>query len=58
MSKDHRNGGKQQHGNSRAAYFASRKLWRAAENKRRRIEKAARDTAKKRQRHDQVRDAR
>lgn len=39
MSKEHRKGKKQKHGNSRAAYFASRKLWRAAENKARRIKK-------------------
>jgi len=37
MSKEHRKGKKQQHGSSRAQYFTSRQLWRAAANKLRRI---------------------
>jgi len=37
--KKYRYGCKQMHGNSRSAYFASRKLWRAAQNKARRIKK-------------------
>lgn len=41
--KQSRFGGKQLRGNSRAAYFASRKLWRAAANKARRIAKGAKD---------------
>ena len=37
--KQSRFGNKQRHGNSRSAYFASRQLWRAAQNKARRIKK-------------------
>lgn len=43
QGKDHKKwkyGKKQIHGNSRAAYFASRQLWRAAANKARRIKAA------------------
>lgn len=37
--KGFRFGGKQKHGNSRSMYFAKRKLYLAARNKERRIEK-------------------
>jgi hypothetical protein len=40
-NKGYRFGNKQKHGSSRAAYFASRNLWRAAKNKARRIAKDA-----------------
>lgn len=40
-NKGYRYGGKQMNGSSRSAYFATRKLWRAAKNKAARIAKNA-----------------
>jgi hypothetical protein len=44
--KGFRFGAKQKSGNSRSAYFASRKLYRAQVNKARRIKKAEREKEK------------
>lgn len=46
MSKDHRMGGKQQHGNSRKSYFAMRAAGLAKDNKLARIAKNERLMAK------------
>ena len=43
-----RYGKKQANGNSRAAYFVTRQLWRAAKNKRLRIERNAKQMEKDR----------
>ena len=45
--KKYRYGKKQQHGNSRSAYFATRQLWRAERNKARRIAKDQKQKQKK-----------
>jgi hypothetical protein len=46
--KGFRFGAKQKHGNSRSAYFAGRKLYRAQVNKARRIKKDEAEKARKR----------
>lgn len=50
--KQSRYGKKQRHGGSRAAYFITRSLWRAAKNKARRIEKDAKAKAAAREKED------
>jgi hypothetical protein len=52
-NKGYRFGNKQKNGSSRAAYFVTRNLWRAAKNKARRIAKAAAQQKRKQERKQQ-----